>query len=219
MKQKGPVLSVNHGMGCPSMSILLSELLKLIHYAKCKDVTFFRMGTSGGLGVEPGTVILTTEAVDGKFRPEYHQIILGNEVSRDTKCDQSLINELLEIGKTFENKDGIQKVIAGKTMCAHDFYEGQGRVDGPHCDYTVNDKMNYLKVCRENGVANIEMESLCFAGMLSRAKIRGAIVCVTLLDRLSSDQVNLSHELSVEYQERPFKVVGHYIKEKLKKSI
>ena len=50
MYKIGPVLSVNHGMGCPSLSILLNELIKLVEYAECKDVVFFRMGTSGGLG-------------------------------------------------------------------------------------------------------------------------------------------------------------------------
>jgi uridine phosphorylase len=47
----GPVLSVSHGIGCPSASVVLNELLKLIHYSGCKDVTFFRVGTSGGLGI------------------------------------------------------------------------------------------------------------------------------------------------------------------------
>lgn len=74
MYKVGPVLSVNHGIGCPSMSILLHEMIKLVHYAKCKDVTFFRMGTSGGVGVTPGTLIITNEAVDGMFRPEYRQV-------------------------------------------------------------------------------------------------------------------------------------------------
>lgn len=50
MYKVGPVISVNHGMGCPSLSILLNELIKLIHYAECKDVTFFRIGTCGGVG-------------------------------------------------------------------------------------------------------------------------------------------------------------------------
>lgn len=39
-----------HGMGAPSLSILLHELLKLITYAKCTDVVFLRIGTSGGIG-------------------------------------------------------------------------------------------------------------------------------------------------------------------------
>jgi uridine phosphorylase len=51
MYKIGPVISVNHGIGCPSMSILLHELIKLVHYAGCQDVTFFRMGTSGGIGI------------------------------------------------------------------------------------------------------------------------------------------------------------------------
>jgi uridine phosphorylase len=74
MYKIGPVISVNHGMGCPSMSILLHELIKLVNYAGCKDVTFFRIGTSGGIGVEPGTLVVTSESVDGLFRPEYRQV-------------------------------------------------------------------------------------------------------------------------------------------------
>jgi len=41
-------------MGAPSLSILLHELAKLLHHAKAKDVIFMRMGTCGGLGLEPG---------------------------------------------------------------------------------------------------------------------------------------------------------------------
>lgn len=74
MYKIGPVLSVNHGIGCPSMAILLHELIKLVHYAKCKDVTFFRLGTCGGVGAAPGTLVVTSEAVDGMFRPEYRTV-------------------------------------------------------------------------------------------------------------------------------------------------
>ena len=74
MYKVGPVLSVNHGIGCPSMSILLHELIKLVHYAKCRDVTFFRLGTCGGVGAAPGTLVVTSEAVDGMFRPEYRTV-------------------------------------------------------------------------------------------------------------------------------------------------
>ncbi len=171
MYKVGPVISVNHGIGCPSMSILLHELIKLCHYANCKDVTFFRLGTCGGIGVKPGTLVVTNEAVDGMFRPEYRTIILGKEVVRKTKCDQELVKELVDIGS--KEGAGFQDVVCGKTMCCHDFYEGQGRVDGAFCEYTLEDKMRFLKDCNEKGVANIEMESLCFTGLLNHAKIRG----------------------------------------------
>ena len=51
MFKVGPVLFVNHGIGCPSLSILINEVLKLLFYADCKDVTFFRIGTCGGIGI------------------------------------------------------------------------------------------------------------------------------------------------------------------------
>ena len=37
-------------MGMPSLSILLHELAKLLHYAKVEDPVFIRLGTSGGIG-------------------------------------------------------------------------------------------------------------------------------------------------------------------------
>ena len=52
-----------------SVSIMLHETIKLLHHAQATDVTIFRLGTCGGLGLQPGTVVLTTEAVDGTLRP------------------------------------------------------------------------------------------------------------------------------------------------------
>lgn len=46
----GPVLFASHGIGCPSISVLLTEIMKLLYHAECQDVTFFRVGTCGGLG-------------------------------------------------------------------------------------------------------------------------------------------------------------------------
>ena len=37
-------------MGIPSVAIMLHEIMKLIHHAECTNVTFVRIGTSGGLG-------------------------------------------------------------------------------------------------------------------------------------------------------------------------
>lgn len=37
-------------MGIPSIAIMLHELLKLLHHARCSGVTAIRIGTSGGIG-------------------------------------------------------------------------------------------------------------------------------------------------------------------------
>lgn len=62
-------------------------------------------------------------------------------------------------------------------------------MDGAFCDYTENDKMEYLGKLRDFGVINIEMECTTFAALTYHAGIRSAIVCVALLDRLKGDQV------------------------------
>ena len=93
MYKVGPVLSVSHGMGVPSLSILLHELIKLMWHAGVEDPIFFRIGTCGGVGLTGGTVVITEEAVDGRLLPvhenvwcllnyinikTYHAIILEN---------------------------------------------------------------------------------------------------------------------------------------------
>ena len=53
-------------MGIPSLSIVFHEVLKMLHYAECTDVKFFRLGTSGGLGKYC--------TVNSKFKVETHFI-------------------------------------------------------------------------------------------------------------------------------------------------
>ena len=45
-----PILFASHGIGCPSISVLLTEIMKLLLHAQCRDLTFFRIGTCGGIG-------------------------------------------------------------------------------------------------------------------------------------------------------------------------
>lgn len=68
------MLSISHGMGVPSVGILLHEMIKLMYHAKCKDPVFIRIGTCGGIGVEGGTVVITEEAVDGLLRNSFETV-------------------------------------------------------------------------------------------------------------------------------------------------
>ena len=52
------MISINHGMGMPSLSILLHELFKLLAHAGASDVIWIRIGTSGGLGLTGGWVMI-----------------------------------------------------------------------------------------------------------------------------------------------------------------
>ncbi|XP_029359373.1 uridine phosphorylase 1-like isoform X2 [Echeneis naucrates] len=212
MYKVGPVLSVSHGMGVPSIAIMLHELIKLLHHARCTDVTIMRIGTSGGIGVEPGTVVVTKQALNDMLLPKFEQVILGQTVERSTDLDQSLAQELLQCGNELKQFP----TVVGNTMCTMDFYEGQARLDGAFCYYTEADKQAYLNKVRDAGVCNIEMEATVFAAMCKLSGIRAAVVCVTLLDRLKGDQLTSSHEVLVGFQEHPQILVGHFIKKQLK---
>ncbi|XP_008586025.1 PREDICTED: uridine phosphorylase 1 isoform X2 [Galeopterus variegatus] len=214
MYKVGPVLSVSHGMGIPSIAIMLHELIKLLYHARCSNITIIRIGTSGGIGLEPGSVVITRQAVDACFKPEFEQIVLGKRVVRSTDLDKQLVQKLLQCSTDLSEFT----TVVGNTMCTLDFYEGQGRLDGALCSYTEQDKQAYLRAAYAAGIRNIEMESSVFAAMCSECGLRAAVVCVTLLNRLDGDQILSPHDVLTEYQKRPQRLVGYFIKKSLGKA-
>jgi len=206
----GPILFVNHGIGHDSISIMLHEMLKLFYYAGCSDVTFFRCGTSGGVGIEPGTVVVTTQPLNGLLEPAYEQFILGKRVKREVKIDQQLAKQLLTIGK------GLQiPTVGGSTISCQGFYEEQGRLNGALCEYTAEEHLKFLHEAHDRGVRNFEMESVCFASILNRANVKCAVLCVTLLNRLLGDSITAVPNLKAEWELRPGEIVLEYIKQML----
>lgn len=121
-------------MGGPSISILLHEIAKLLKYAGA-DCVWIRIGTCGGLGLPPGTVVLTEESLNGALEPWHETIVLGERNRRPTKLKDDLRQELLHTCAEL-NIDA----RVGKTMCCDDFYEGQARLDGAICDYDEEQK-------------------------------------------------------------------------------
>lgn len=198
-------------MGIPSISIMLHELIKLLHHARCIDFILFRIGTSGGVGLAPGTVVVTDKAVDCFFRAQFEQVVLGKVVTRSTELDVGVSKELLQCSSELEDVP----TIIGNTMCTSDFYEGQGRLDGALCSFSTEDKLEYLRKAFNTGVRNIEMESTVFAAMCRACGIKAAVVCVTLLNRFDGDQIATPHDVLVEYQQRPQVLVAHFIKKRL----
>jgi uridine phosphorylase len=106
-------------MGMPSMSILLHEIAKLLEYAGVEDVTYIRIGTSGGVGVKAGTIILTSESLNYELRPVYKAPVLGKIIERPAVLDRKTTSELEAICKSLE-----LPYVVGKTLSCDDFYEG-----------------------------------------------------------------------------------------------
>ena len=208
----GPVISVNHGMGKPSVSILMHEIFKLLHYAGVEDPAFMRIGTSGGLGVEPGTVVLTRDALNQDLEASYEQKILGGSRRHwPAGLDESLREEI------FAARGDIAVAI-GDTVGTDDFYEEQARFDGFHIPtYTREQADEFFVRAHEEGALNFEMESDRFAADCARAKVRAAILCCTLVDRLKGDQITASKEELAQYSANAQQLALNFIKADLAK--
>ena len=125
-------------MGGPSISILLNELAKLLKYAKA-DAIWIRMGTCGGIDVAPGTLCISSQSLNGALEPYHQTIVLGEKIQRPAIFDPEVATQMSQVCKTM----GLESTV-GKTMCCDDFYEGQGRLDGAICEYTLEEKMEFL---------------------------------------------------------------------------
>jgi len=203
----GPVLTVNHGMGVPSTSILMHELLKLLHYAEATDVKFLRMGTCGGLGVEPGTLILTKSGYDGCLEKGIEIVALGQKKRYSAESDPGFIADLV---RTLEEMELPHEI--GNTMTCNDFYETQGRLDGAFCEYSNTEKLKFIRRAHDEfGIKNIEMEASLFLAMCNRANVPAAVVCVALLDRLNGDQIKNEKKLK-NYENGPLDMIIQLIK-------
>jgi len=201
----GPVLVCSHGMGGPSISILLHELAKLLKYAGA-DCIWIRIGTCGGLGVPRGTVVITEESLNGALEPYHETIVLGQRIRRTSMFNQEMNKQIMGVCGGL----GLECIV-GKTMCCDDFYEGQARLDGAICDYSEAQKMEFLQKCHNHGVVNMEMESLQFGAFCNTIDVQSVVMCVALLDRLDGDQVNSTSKELAEFESRPVRVVLTFI--------
>ncbi|CAI2737592.1 unnamed protein product, partial [Dicrocoelium dendriticum] len=160
-------------------------------------------------GVPAGTIVVTSQPLNTNFEPFYELHILGKPVYRVAEVDETVTEDLYEAAKSLPENI---LVVKGKTVTCNDFYEEQARLDGAFCSYTEEEKLAYLRKAYTVGVRNFEMECTCIAALCRKANIRAAIICVTLVDRLSSDQVTCPPDEYSRFQMLPCKVVTEFLR-------
>jgi uridine phosphorylase len=187
----GGVLFASHGMGMPSASIALQELMRLVFFLKRGDldamaeVFWCRVGTSGGVGLPGGTVVVSAEGLMADLRP--YRLLRGGEGEYwfDGHFPAATCQAIIAA-----NEHTDFDVVSGKTVAGNEFFLEQFRLDGAVCFETPETKMAWLRWLDENGVRNIEMEGAMIAGYLNHWGFpKFAMICCTLLDRLEGDQV------------------------------
>jgi len=206
----GKVLIVSHGMGNPSCSIFLHETAKLLWHAKVdfSKIRLIRLGTSGGLGVPAGTVVVASQAMDATLELGYELVSLGEKMRLPAVADRQLNDALLQ-----SNSGLSYQVTEGITIATDDYYEGQGRLDGAfETWYSESDKCCFLQKANSKGAINMEMEATVFLAFFQRLNLPATVVCATLLDRLKGDQHVEGPEKIKEYSARPQDVAINYLR-------
>lgn len=202
----GPVLLVSHGMGTISIMNLLDDITKLMKASGNTDLEYIRIGTSGGINVKPGSIIITDTAYKSDLTTGYLMNILGKDVAFPTQMDPLLNERILKAQpKPF-------KLYKGNSIAADDFYLGQARFDGAiKPKYDVHMREEYFKKIMALGIYNLEMESTAMASFCSRANISGSMIAVTLLDRLKDDQVTATPAELAGFADRAHNAAINYL--------
>ena len=204
----GNILSVSHGMGNVTIDALLHAVTKLLYYAGSHDVEYIRVGTSGGIGVEPGTVVVTKNAYMPNLAPYYTTYELGQRIDTPTNLDHKLVERIL----TAQPNNLPFPIISGNSIAADDFYLGQCRYDGamPASKDRAWREEFFQKV-HALDIRNFEMESSAMGAFCNRAEIPATMIAVTLLNRFKGDQVSATPEQLAEFSDRSQAVVINYL--------
>ena len=210
----GGVLSASHGMGMPSASIALQELMRLVFFLKrgnlsAMDQVFWcRVGTSGGVGLPAGTVVVTSEGLMADLKP--YRLLKGGsgEYRFDGRFPPAVYNAIIAA-----NDHADFDIVSGKTVAGNEFFLEQFRLDGAVCFETTETKMAWLRWLDKNGVRNIEMEGAMLAGYLNHWGFpKFGMICCTLLNRLEGDQVTATPEQLHKFSEDSGVALFNYLK-------
>ena len=197
------VLFASHGMGMPSASIALQELMRMVFFLKAGDldamdeVFWCRVGTSGGVGLPGGTVIVSSEGLMADLKP--YRLLNGGtgEYWFDGRFPTATSQAIIAA-----NEHTDFEIVAAKTVAGNEFFLEQFRLDGAICLETPDTKMGWLRWLHDNGVANIVMEGAMLAGYLNWWGFsQFAMICCTLLNRLEGDQVTATAAQLHKYSE------------------
>lgn len=118
-----------------------------------QQIFWARVGTSGGIGLPPGSVVLSSEALMVDMRP--YRLFRG---VTDTCWFDGTFPADVRKAIFDANPEVSYPIVEGCTVTANDFFLEQFRIDGAICKESAESKSAWLNWLHENGVRNIEME-------------------------------------------------------------
>lgn len=208
MYKVGVSIIISIGVGMPSLLICINEITKLLVHLKKYDVTFFKVGSCGGLGVNDGDIIVSHTILNAKLESYFDSIECGEIYRYPTIFNDSIARQIVE----FSHAVGNQNTIIGTNLSTHDFYEEQARLNGAvPSEFSLSDANNYLQNAYQNGVRSIDMESLAFAGFCNMLSIPGCVIGISVVNRLLTEHVSMTMDRQLKILAKLSKILIRYI--------
>jgi uridine phosphorylase len=205
----GNILLASHGMGSSSILTLLNTLTPLLKLCN-NNFAYIRIGTSGGIGIKAGTVVLTKNSYTADIINGYPIFENNNKIIYPTTMNLNLNQDII---KVWLKQSSNFSLIEANTMCADDFYLSQARMDGfIRLDFDNKKQKTYLNILKNNNIANIEMESGALGYFSNLYNIPATTISATIVNRLKTDQVTISPEMVKEYSQRGQIIIMDYLK-------
>jgi uridine phosphorylase len=213
----GDTIVVNHGMGLGSIEILVDELTKLLAAAEATNVKFIRIGTSGGYGVDPGTVVITDRAwsdrpkedkafEDATGKQGWPKSVCGEQEWWPAMADPDFIGFLIDAANAIG-----APVQVGGTMSKSTFNGAEARMDGAICDISHEQAEEFFRYCISLGILNSEMEAGELFAACGRVGIRAAVICVVLDNCMTHESITLTDSQKKDFSGRAEAIVIKYI--------
>jgi len=204
-------------MGMPSASIAVQEMMRMVYFLKrgnleaLDEVFWARVGTSGGVGLPGGTIVVSSAGLMADLKP--YRLLQGGigtywfegEFPAQTRA------EIIAA-----NADSAVPIVEGITIATNEFFLEQFRLDGAIRLESAQTKQEFLEWLHANGVSNIEMEGAMLAAYLNSWGFPSfAMICAVLLNRLEGDQVTSSPEDLHRFSEHSGDVLFAYLEQRL----
>lgn len=213
----GGVIFCSHGMGMPSASIAVQEMMRMVYFLTrgdldaLDDIFWARVGTSGGVGLPGGTVVVSDAGLMPDLKP--YRLFRG---ARGTYWFDGDFPAATREAIIAANADSGHSVVSGTTIATHEFFIEQFRLDGAIRMETVESKQEFLQWLFDHGVRNIEMEGAMLAAYLNYWGFPSfAMICAVLLDRLHGDQMTATAQELHQYSEDSGDVLFRYLQQRL----
>lgn len=176
-------IAATSGMGAPSLSIIVNELVQL----GVRQI--IRVGTCGGIAdkVKVGDLVISQAAL---CRQGAAQDIAPRDfpAAADPRLTLMLVEAAARLGLGHH---------LGVTASVDTFYEGQERNDSAH-PHLLRVMQGMTEEYRTLGILNYEMEAGTLFKMGLVYGFSAACVCAVLAERLSSEEVQLTSKKRAE---------------------